>query len=88
MCQPPKGHGIGKDMCGCHPPMGLRGMHGLGKMAGHFMKQFMGQCGCGIPHNVEDLGDSYLLTVPLPGRTKDQVKVSLIDIKISGFILK
>jgi HSP20 family molecular chaperone IbpA len=52
---------------------------GFGKMAGHFMKQFMTGCGYPIPYNIEDLGDNYLITIPLPGRTKDQVKVSLID---------
>lgn len=80
MCQEPHGgpHRGPKGMDCCSPP-GFKGMHGIGKMAGHFMKQFMGQCGCGIPHNVEDLGDTYLLTVPLAGRSKDQVKVSLID---------
>ena len=45
-------------------------------MAKHFMRGFMGSH---IPHNVEDLGDSYLITVPLAGRTKEDVKVSLIN---------
>jgi HSP20 family molecular chaperone IbpA len=49
------------------------------RMAGHFMKNFMGHFGNYIPHNIEDLGDAYLITVPLPGRTKEEVKVSIIN---------
>ena len=45
-------------------------------MAGRFMRGFMG---AGVPHNVEDLGDSYLITVLLAGRKKEDVQVSLID---------
>jgi HSP20 family molecular chaperone IbpA len=82
MCHPPKGHVHGPRaysfMYDCHPG-GSKTLAGIGKMAGHFMKQFMGQCGCAIPHNIEDLGDKYLITVPLPGRSKDEVKVSLVD---------
>ena len=48
-------------------------------MAGHFMKSFMGHFGNYIPHNIEDLGTAYLITVPLPGRTKEEVKVSIIN---------
>jgi HSP20 family molecular chaperone IbpA len=46
------------------------------KMAKHFMRGFMGSY---IPYNLEDLGESYLITVPLAGRTKEQVNVSLIN---------
>jgi HSP20 family molecular chaperone IbpA len=45
------------------------------RMAKHFMHGFLGN----IPFNVEDLGDSYLITVPLAGRTKEDVKLSLIN---------
>jgi len=45
-------------------------------MANHFMQGFMRSH---IPYNIEDLGDSYLITVPLAGRTKEDVKVSLIN---------
>jgi len=48
-------------------------------MAGHFIKNFMGHYGNYIPHNIEDLGESYLITIPLPGRTKENVNVSVID---------
>jgi HSP20 family molecular chaperone IbpA len=51
-------------------------MRKMKHMAQNFMRGFMGSH---IPHNVEDLGDSYLITVPLAGRTKDEVKVSLIN---------
>ena len=46
------------------------------RMARHFMHGFMGSY---IPYNIEDLGDIYLITVPLAGRTKEDVKVSLLN---------
>jgi HSP20 family molecular chaperone IbpA len=51
-------------------------MHKMKKMAHHFMRGFMGSH---IPYNLEDLGETYLITVPLAGRTKQEVKVSLIN---------
>jgi HSP20 family molecular chaperone IbpA len=51
-------------------------IHKMKHMAKHFMRGFLGRH---IPYNVEDLGDSYLVTVPLAGRTKEEVKVSLIN---------
>jgi HSP20 family molecular chaperone IbpA len=51
------------------------------RMAGHFIRNFMG--GFGIPYNIEDLGNEYLIVVPLPGRTKDDVEVSLINKNIN-----
>ncbi|NHJ24775.1 MAG: Hsp20/alpha crystallin family protein [Candidatus Lokiarchaeota archaeon] len=67
-----------------HGPKGMYGCFSftprdvarMRRMAHHFMGNFMGSY---IPHNVEDLGDSYLITVPLPGRTKEEVSVSLLD---------
>lgn len=50
------------------------------RMARHFMHGFLGSH---IPFNVEDLGDSYLITVPLAGRTKEDVKVSLINTNLN-----
>ncbi len=32
-----------------------------------------------IPYNMEDLGEEYLITVPLVGRSKEEVSVSLIN---------
>ncbi len=75
-----QGHGRGgghgrRGMAGCFPfnPQRIQKMT---KMAHHFMRGMMGNQ---IPHNVEDLGESYLITVPLAGRTKEEVKVSLIN---------
>jgi len=48
-------------------------------MAGHFMKNFMGHIGSYIPHNIEDFGEMYLITIPLPGRAKEEVRVSIIN---------
>jgi HSP20 family molecular chaperone IbpA len=77
---PPHGHPHGrshgpKAFMGCFP-FDPHTMRKLKKMAGHFMRGFMGNT---IPYNVEDLGDDYLITVPLAGRTKEEVKVSLIN---------
>ena len=66
---------------------GPRGMHGcmpfnprdiakMKQMAHQFMGGFMGDY---IHHNLEDLGSEYLIIVPLPGRTKEDVSVSLIN---------
>jgi len=52
-------------------------------MAGGFMKGFMHQMGSFVPHNIDDLGTEYLITIPLPGRTKENVKVSLINKNIN-----
>ncbi len=57
-------------------PFDPQQMHKMKRMATHFMRGFMGSQ---IPYNVEDLGDNYLITVPLAGRTKEEVKVSLIN---------
>lgn len=67
-----------------HDPRGFAGCFQFGphdiakmkRMAKHFMGGFMRSH---IPYNVEDLGDSYLITVPLAGRTKEDIKVSLIN---------
>ncbi|MCK4380137.1 MAG: Hsp20/alpha crystallin family protein [Candidatus Lokiarchaeota archaeon] len=67
-----------------HSPKGFAscfqfGPHDIAKMkrmASHFMGGFMRSH---IPYNVEDIGDSYLITVPLAGRAKEDVKVSLIN---------
>lgn len=61
---------------GCFSPKDFAKMK---HMAGRFMKHFMGGFGSWIPHNIEDLGEEYLITVPLPGRTKEDVEVSLIN---------
>ena len=68
------GHRGRRGMAGCFP-FDPQMMHKMKKMARHFMRGFMGNQ---IPYNLEDLGDSYLITVPLAGRTKEDVKVSLL----------
>jgi len=71
-----KGHGRGQ-MHGCMPfNFNPRDIAKMKNMAHQFMGSFMGDY---IHHNLEDLGSEYLITVPLPGRTKDDVKVSLIN---------
>lgn len=62
-------------MHGCIP-FNPRDIEKMKRMAHHFMRDFMGGY---IHHNIEDLGSVYLITVPLPGRTKEDVKVSLIN---------
>ncbi len=59
---------------------GPRDVAKMKRMARRFMGGFMRSH---IPYNVEDLGDSYLITVPLAGRTKEDVKVSLINKNIN-----
>ena len=70
-------HGM-KGMMGCFP-FSPEQMHKMKHMAKHFMRSFMGGQGSHIPHNIEDLGENYLITVPLAGRTKEDVKVALIN---------
>ena len=62
-------------MHGCMP-FNPRDIAKMKHMAHQFMGGFMGDY---IHHNMEDLGSDYLITVPLPGRTKDDVTVSLIN---------
>ena len=69
-----KHHGP-KGFAGCFI-FGLQDIRKMKHMAKHFMHGFMGSH---IPFNLEDLEDFYLITVPLAGRTKEDVKVSLIN---------
>jgi HSP20 family molecular chaperone IbpA len=62
-------------MHGCMP-FNPRDVAKMRRMAHQFMGNFMGNY---IHHNIEDLENEYLITVPLPGRTKDDVTVSLIN---------
>jgi HSP20 family molecular chaperone IbpA len=64
-----------KGFAGCFS-FGPKDIAKMKSMAKHFMHGFMGSH---IPFNVDDLGDFYLITIPLAGRTKDDVKVSLIN---------
>ena len=71
-----KGHGphIGH---GCFP-FGGKDMHQMMNKFGRHMKDCMGQLGSWIPYNLHKGETEYLITVPLPGRTKEDVNVSLI----------
>jgi HSP20 family molecular chaperone IbpA len=71
---PPHGFGMG-GMCGCGP----KEMKMFGQMAQKWMHAFMGNFQGGVPYNLEDKGDHYLVSIPLAGRTKEDVKVSLIN---------
>jgi len=73
MCQ--ERHHSPKGFAGCFQ-FGPHDIAKMKRMARHFMGGFMRSH---IPYNVEDLGDSYLITVPLAGRAKEDVKVSLIN---------
>ena len=64
-----------RHMHGCMP-LNPKDIAKMKRMAHQFMGNFMGNF---IHHNIEDLGSEYLIIVPLPGRTKDDVNVSLIN---------
>lgn len=64
-----------RHMHGCMP-FNPKDIAKLKRMAHQFMGSFMGDY---IHHNIEDIGSEYLITVPLPGRTKEDVTVSLIN---------
>ena len=81
------GHGPEhKHSHGCYPKAFVGcmpfGRHGPMQLKGNLFKHLKG-CLQGfvsnILYNIEDLGENYLITVLLPGRTKDDVKVSLIN---------
>ena len=62
----------------CGPMPFMRGIpHMMKKFARHW-EDCMGRVGSWIPYNLEKREDGYLITVPLPGRTKEDVSVSLI----------
>jgi len=65
------------NMHGCMP-FNPKDIAKMKRMAHQFMGSFMGG-GDYIHHNIEDLGSEYLIIVPLPGRVKDDVNVSLIN---------
>jgi hypothetical protein len=71
-------------MQGCIP-INPRDIAKMKRMAHHFMRDFMGGS---IHHNIEDLGSVYLITVPLPGRTKDNVKRAKKSLKNKDFLLR
>ena len=73
-----RGYGSGH-MHGCMP-FNPRDIAKMKHMAHQFMSNFMGDnLGNYIHYNIEDIGEEYLITVPLPGRTKEDVSLSLIN---------
>jgi len=77
MCQE-RGFGHRKVDC-CEPHFRGKGMPPFMHMFRKHIKNCFQMFGGGIPYNVEDLGESYTITIPLAGRTKEDVKVSLIN---------
>lgn len=71
-CEP---HGFKGHVHGCCGP----NFSVMGKMIKDCVETWTKCVGSCVPYNLEDLGDHYLITVPLAGRTKDDVKVSLIN---------
>ncbi|MFX1276895.1 MAG: Hsp20/alpha crystallin family protein [Promethearchaeota archaeon] len=62
----------------CSPFMGNE-FKAIGHMVRNCLGGFMEQYKGWVPYNLEDKGDHYLILVPLSGRTKEEVKVSLIN---------
>ena len=68
----------GKYQHWCGPGAFAHGFpHFMRKIARH-VDECMGKFGSWVPYNLEDREDGYLITVPLPGRIKEDVTVSLI----------
>lgn len=63
---------------GCGPMPFMRGIPHMMKQFAHHMEGCMGRAGSWIPYNLERREDGYVITVPIPGRTKEDVSVSLI----------
>ncbi len=72
-------HGYRPHGFGGFPPFMDREWKAIANMACNFMGGFMNQYKGWIPYNLEDKGDQYLILVPLSGRTKEDVKLSLIN---------
>ena len=62
---------------GCFPFAGKDFPHMM-KRIGRHIHECMGRFGSWVPYNLEKLETGYLIVVPLPGRTKEDVNVSLI----------
>ena len=71
-----KGHGqhFGH---GCFP-FGVKDIPQMIQKFGRHMKECCGRLGSWVPHNLTKTEDGYLITIPLSGRTKEDVNVSLI----------
>lgn len=78
----PHGHPHG-GKCGPIGPGFFAQMLGPGfpdmmKKFGRHMKACGQQMGAWVPYNLEKTEDGYLIQIPLPGRSKEEVKVSII----------
>ncbi|MBN1800874.1 MAG: Hsp20/alpha crystallin family protein [Candidatus Lokiarchaeota archaeon] len=62
----------------CIPPTGFD-MRQIGRMIHRFASGIANNYEGWVPYNLEDKGDSYLVQVPLAGRTKEDVSVSIIN---------
>ncbi|MFX0186291.1 MAG: Hsp20/alpha crystallin family protein [Candidatus Hodarchaeota archaeon] len=62
---------------GCMP-FGGKDFHQLMHKFGRHMKECFGRIGSWVPYNLEKTEGGYLITVPLPGRSMEDVNVSLI----------
>lgn len=76
-------HGQGHEFhgpMGCGPMAFLKmDMGGVAKKIMSHVKHCMNDFEGFTPYEIEDLGDNYLISVPLPGLSKEDVKVSLIN---------
>ena len=71
-----KGHGPHMGH-GCFP-FGGKDINQMIHKFGRHMKDCMGRLGSWVPYNIHKEEDGYLITLPLPGRSKESVNVSLI----------
>lgn len=62
---------------GCFPFLGRDFSQIIHKIRHHW-KECTGQFGSWVPYNMKETRDGYLISVPLPGHTKEDVNVSLI----------
>jgi len=77
-----KGHGRGMGgHKGMYSPPHMMGFNvsGMMKMLKHHMSNCLGQGGHFVPYNLEKSDEGYLITVPLSGRSKEDVKISLYN---------
>jgi len=59
--------------CGCQDiPM-------MSPLARKYMKIFMNKYESAALYNIEDIGNEYLITILLPGRSKEDVQLSLVN---------
>ena len=62
---------------GCFPFAG-KDFPDMMKRIGRHINECMGRFGSWVPYNLEKLESGYLIVVPLPGRKKEDINISLI----------